>query len=261
MLKKVSSAPVGNIVLFNGTTINIAGEDFHVIPHGNDEKEGYSEAELLEALKVLTVSMSRIGRWNGHLRIPARLISKQGYQVSACQTFTNGIRIGKVPANRRFMFYSVMHHVLLVKDIVLRLLNEKGIESLTNGYSRELLVLQALLHEIGETIISDIPGPLKKLIRGFIKPIENNIEAVMSQDLGIIFPWAPLIKRADMLAQDIEGFYGYDQHVPGVNISKDFEEESWMLPALAKAVMISPDEFFQGLLSAYRGYQSKKLNA
>lgn len=239
---------VGNIVLFNGETIDIAGENFCVIPRKSKQvKAPYSDKEVSEALKVLTVSMSRIGRWNGHLRIPAKLIKEEGYTVSKSQTFTNGLKIGNVPANRRFMFYSVMSHAYLVRDIVIRLFKEG--DALGKGLGIEALSLQALLHEIGETVISDIPGPLKKLIKGFIKPIENNIEAVMARDLGLDFPWAPLIKKADMLAQDIEGYYGYDTIVRGVNVSREFKEEPWMKPALAKAVMVTPETFHSDLMA------------
>ena len=243
---------VGNIVLFNGETIDIAGENFCVIPRKPKQaKLPYSSEEVAEALKVLTVSMSRIGRWNGHLRIPAKLIKEEGYPVSKSQTFTNGLKIGNVPANRRFMFYSVMSHAYLVRDIVIRLFKEGDASG--RGLSIEALSLQALLHEIGETVISDIPGPLKKLIKGFIKPIENNIEEIMARDLHLYFPWAPLIKQADMLAQDIEGYYGYDTIVRGVNVSHEFKEEPWMKPALAQAVMITPESFYStALMSAYK---------
>lgn len=79
-------------------------------------------------------------------------------------------------------FYSVAQHCVLVS----RLLPPH-------------LAMQGLLHEVGEAVMGDMAGPLKRLFPEF-KALEHRVEAVILAGFGLPATLDPLVKRADLVA-------------------------------------------------------------
>jgi hypothetical protein len=78
--------------------------------------------------------------------------------------------------------YTVAQHSVLVSYVV------------PQGYA-----LEGLLHDAAEAYIGDVSSPLKGLIRAVYKPIEHRIEAALSEQHRLCFPFPPCIKRADLV--------------------------------------------------------------
>lgn len=79
-------------------------------------------------------------------------------------------------------FYSVAEHCVLVS----RLLPPH-------------LAMQGLLHEVGEAVMGDMAGPLKRIFPEF-KALEHRVEAVILEGFGLPATLDPLVKRADLVA-------------------------------------------------------------
>lgn len=80
-----------------------------------------------------------------------------------------------------------------------------------NHPNPDMIGLYGLIHDANETYTGDIAGPLKKIpeLRAVLKPIENRIQAVIYDALGIPHPSDEdehLVKQADLLCQKLEGY-------------------------------------------------------
>jgi len=80
-------------------------------------------------------------------------------------------------------FYSVAQHCVLVSEIV-----PPG------------LALQGLLHDAAEAYTGDVVGPMKGLLNGFKRDIEEPTEAALFQQLGVSYPMDPWVKTGDLTA-------------------------------------------------------------
>lgn len=93
-------------------------------------------------------------------------------------------------------FFSVAKHSLMVADICGTI------------YDDPQLALIALLHDAGESVIGDIPSPVKKLINmnsdGFLKDLEDKILArILEEHVGVC-ELPDLIHEIDIMARHIE---------------------------------------------------------
>ncbi len=214
------------VILFDGLDVDV----FHPCP------EAFSSHRM-------AVSLYNIQRWNGHLRIPAALNLREG------RSLDDG-------AGTPYVFYSDLSHSMLVAYCLQRTTPQ-------NDTSRRRLVRQSLLHEASEILIGDMVGPFKRQIKEHVRPFERNIDAKAFDSLNISvgmerpltpleiglpdYDEAALIKRADIMAQDIEATIGQCRHLPGVNVSVGFRMESWMLPALVYCLNATPEDFIRAL--------------
>jgi hypothetical protein len=83
------------------------------------------------------------------------------------------------------VFYSVAEHCVRMSDLVLE---ETG--------SMEL-AYDALMHELGEVVCADLPGPLKALCSDY-KAIEKQCQAALEVAFGVTMRDPDLIKRYDL---------------------------------------------------------------
>lgn len=83
-------------------------------------------------------------------------------------------------------FYSVAQHSILVASMV------PPEDRFT-----------ALMHDAAEAFVGDIPSPLKALLPDF-KIIEKRVEAVIAERFGLMFPFPPSVKHADLRALKTE---------------------------------------------------------
>ena len=83
--------------------------------------------------------------------------------------------------------YPVSSHLVMVSDIVRNL----------GGTLEEQL--QALLHDATESVISDIPAPLKRFLPQ-VKAAEQRIWRAMAKQFKIPAKMSPLVKQADRIA-------------------------------------------------------------
>lgn len=97
-----------------------------------------------------------------------------------------------------FGLYSVAQHSCLVADIAWRLSQDKEI------------ALAALYHDAGESVINDIPRPLKVLLRQsgceIVDLVESNILLAVHKMLGLGPEYVnhPTVKEADSIAMKVE---------------------------------------------------------
>lgn len=148
------------------------------------------------SLDGITHSMANIPRWNGHMQ--------------------------------RYSF-TLMDHSILV-CVLLYVTMAGGHKAARWSLSRDetALLQSALLHDSSEAYTGDMPGPLKKLIRGPYKAVENPIEAVIARKFGAPYPWAKAIKIHDILAQDIECVIGFHDSPNRASIlTPGFEIKPW----------------------------------
>lgn len=90
------------------------------------------------------------------------------------------------------------HHSILVRELLLKAYPEHADQS-----------FEALMHDAGvETFFGDMPGPLKRLLGESYKTLERRAEQVFASKAGLAYPWHPIIKTCDLLAQDIEACHG-----------------------------------------------------
>lgn len=211
------------VVLFNGLDVDVS----------DAPEEAFT-------LHTLAVSLYNTPRWNGHIRLP-KSFAQNG------RTLDDG-------TGRHYAFYSVMSHSVLVALCALKISAQRA-DAITLGR----IVRLSLIHEAPEEIIGDLPGPFKRLVKAHVKPFEDAIQNVayrsaetqLRATLGddtLSFPEADqneraLIKRADIMAQDIEAHFGMQRHILGVNISKTFLYAAWMKSALREAVNFSVQDF------------------
>ncbi len=217
-----------HVILFDGTDVNVFSP----------------RTEAFEP-KRFAVSLFNIQRWNGHLRVPGT------FSLSPARSLDDG-------AGQNYAFYSDLAHSILVALCVQR--------SMDDDVTRRRRVRQALMHEASEVIIGDMVGPFKRQIKDRVKPFERRIDAKAFGTIrdtindGTDFP--PLhpvdlmipegedayyLKQADIMAQDIEAWAGQKAHIPGVNVSRHFRENRWMIPALAYAINVTPDGYVNAL--------------
>lgn len=78
--------------------------------------------------------------------------------------------------------YSVAQHSVIVSEIV-----------------PPHLALEGLLHDAAEAYIGDMVRPLKSAMPEY-KAVELRIERVLAQSFGLVFPFPPAIKSADLRA-------------------------------------------------------------
>lgn len=195
--------------------------------------------------KRFATALYNIQRWNGHLRIPGV------FSLGVARTLDDGDGLN-------YAFYSDLAHSILVALCLQR--------TMEDGVARRRMVRQALMHEASEVIIGDMVGPFKRQIKERVKPFERRIDATAfgvirelineGTDLPPLHPAdlhvaegeeGYLLKQADIMAQDIEAWVGQRAHIRGVNISQDFSEKRWMIPALIYAINSSPDDYIQAL--------------
>jgi len=89
-------------------------------------------------------------------------------------------------------FYSVAEHCCLVSDWVWRKL--KG----EMGHDRRCsTALAALMHDASEAYLVDIPKPIKPYLTNYAE-LEQQIEVVVADKYGFEYPYAKLIKEADV---------------------------------------------------------------
>jgi len=83
-------------------------------------------------------------------------------------------------------FYSVAEHSVLVSRLV-----------------PSHLALTALLHDASEAFVGDMPSPLKALFPDY-KALEERIQASISKQFGMVFPFPAEVKLADKQAYKAE---------------------------------------------------------
>lgn len=216
------------VVLFNGLPVDVS-----------------DASEEAFALNTLAVSLYNTPRWNGHIRLP--------------EHFAHNGRTLDDGTGRRYAFYSVMSHSVLVALCAIKLAETHSGET-----DIHRIIRLSLIHEAPEEIIGDLPGPFKRLVKEHVKRFEDKIQTVAFKsaeaqlraafnDSEISFPEASqaeraLIKSADIMAQDIEAHFGMQRHILGVNISKTFFYAPWMKEALRKAINLSVQDFVSAFL-------------
>lgn len=80
--------------------------------------------------------------------------------------------------------YSVAEHCVLMSDW----LRDRGHDKLT--------CLTALLHDVAETYIGDLPRPVKEKVPAF-KEIEKTIEAAAAEKFRFAYPFPKIVKELD----------------------------------------------------------------
>lgn len=233
------------LVMFSGYCVDISKDNVQIAETAD------------KTLRAVAIASSRIPRWNGHLRLPLALFEEldKATAIPANRIFDNGLEMEPYEDLELYVSYAVMHHSLLVDRIICQWAEQ----DILHGHDIRQLRLQALLHEIGENIISDIPGPFKAIpeVRGAVKPIERHVEECLAHTIGVDFPWDPIIKSADILAQDIEGYFGYKEHHRDVNVSSDFSYENWMKSALVDSAAEGPVDFYHRVLQLLHDSRDK----
>ena len=144
---------------------------------------------------TLLSSMRVIPRWNGH----ARLSVHREHNRDIIHDILNPGEL-----------WCLLQHTLLVYELIKKHHQQHP--------KLDILLLSAILHDGVEIVIGDIVGPFKRLNAESIKPYEKQYEKLLAERYGCPYPWAPEIKQADLIAQDIEGYYGFVNHVEGVNV-------------------------------------------
>lgn len=76
-------------------------------------------------------------------------------------------------------FYSVAEHCILMSNVV-----------------RQELALEALLHDATESVLLDLPKPLKEMLPQY-KEMEKILEANIAMQYKLVFPYPTEIKIAD----------------------------------------------------------------
>lgn len=89
-------------------------------------------------------------------------------------------------------FYSVAEHSCLVSDWVWR-----NSLHLDNEAHRIKTALAALLHDASEAYLVDIPKPIKPYLANY-RELEEQIEVVIADKYGFEYPYANMIKEADV---------------------------------------------------------------
>lgn len=116
-------------------------------------------------------------------------------------------------------FWSVGHHSELVATLL-------------EGTPWEF---EGLFHDASEAYTGDCPGPFKKLLGEAYKVWERPIEGAIAERFGLSYPWPKEVKRADVLAQDIEATAMLPGGpLPGNIVSEGFELESWHIEAMSR---------------------------
>lgn len=198
------------IVLFNGTVVDTA----------NPSSDAFSYHSI-------ATSLFNIPRWNGHLRLsadwnPDRVISDGNGEF--------------------YTFYSVMSHCVLVASCVYHICLSDGMAT------PDSIAQDCYLHEIPEMLIGDIPGPFKRPIKPHVRPIEDNIMSLAYKALNLTMPdesQRALIKRSDIMAQDIEAYFGIKKLIRGVTLSNNWSFCDWMSDALRYAARATPADFIR----------------
>lgn len=57
--------------------------------------------------------------------------------------------------------------------------------------------LEALMHDAAESVMTDLPHPLKELLPEY-KAMEHRLEAAIARKYGLIFPYPPIVKEVDI---------------------------------------------------------------
>jgi hypothetical protein len=86
--------------------------------------------------------------------------------------------------------------------------------------------LAALLHDASEAYLADVPRPVKPLLQGYAE-IEAIIERKVAERFGLVWPWAPEIKQADLAV-----FHDEKNQIMAP------EPAPWKLPVAAAGVSI-----------------------
>lgn len=117
----------------------------------------------------------------------------------------------KTNLGRYFFFHRPWHHDFAVKEIAYALSYINRFTGHAGSYSvaqHSVLVsylvpaehaLEGLLHDAAEAYLGDVASPLKQLIRLSYKPLELNVEAALSYQHCLKFPFPPCIKHADLI--------------------------------------------------------------
>lgn len=87
-------------------------------------------------------------------------------------------------------FYSVAEHCCILADYVWRY--SRGFDH----KQRKRLALSALLHDASEAYLVDIPKPIKPYLSNY-KELEQQIEGVLAEKWDLVYPWTPMLMRAD----------------------------------------------------------------
>lgn len=200
-------------------------------------------------LKTLAVSLYNTPRWNGHLRIPAHFSARN-------RCLDDGL-------GQQYAFYPVMSHCVLVAICAVVEPHDGSLAFSPDDVEGQILldryIRLALIHEAPEEVIGDLPGPFKRLVKPHVKPFEDAIQdvafkaiegqlrnALRNSDLRFERDTnheRAHIKRADIMAQDIEAHFGMKNHIVGVNISKGFVLHPWMEKALRFALNVQVARF------------------
>ena len=96
-------------------------------------------------------------------------------------------------------FYSVAEHCdLMAKSFLSRsVVNYYGFDwSVNTPKERKLLAKQALLHEIGEAYLADVPRPVKPKLAGF-KELEKKYEILAAEKWNLPYPMSYKVKDID----------------------------------------------------------------
>ena len=123
-------------------------------------------------------------------------------------------------------FYSVAQHSVLVSLIV-----------------PPACAWEALFHDCAESVMKDIPKPLKRLLPDY-QALEHKVEVAILAKLGISLPLHPSIKEADLILLMTEKRDLMPPH--------DHLEWPGVLPMLATIVPLAPVEAYGYFMDRYR---------
>lgn len=83
-------------------------------------------------------------------------------------------------------FLSVAQHSVMMAEAILLVTGDP------------MKAMEALVHDSPEAYTGDVAAPLKAVIKHIIKPIEDAIEKIIFENLGLCYPPDPLIKHVDI---------------------------------------------------------------
>ena len=106
-------------------------------------------------------------------------------------------------------FYSVAQHSVLVARIVAA---NAAVDAEFDEAAYNMVCAQALFHDASESVLADIPSPMKRLLPQY-KALETNVQGWMMRKLGLPEGDHKLVKVADKVACATESLYLMGENV------------------------------------------------